>query len=175
MYSFRQSRQEKRLTKWECCGIVGSTQSMSSFVQNRKARFDYEILETFEAGLVLAGYEVRSIKLGRAKLEGAHVVVRGGEAYLVGASIAPYQPANMPKDYDAERARKLLLSKKELAKLEQESETAGLTIVPLRLYNAGRKLKLEIALARGKKKADKRETIKKRDTKREIDRLLKQG
>jgi len=153
------------------CGIVETT--MSTYVRNKKATFNFELMETFEAGLVLAGYEVKSIKNGKASLEGAHVIIRGDEAFLVGSSIAPYQPANMPKEYDPERARKLLLSKKELARLEVESEQVGLTIVPIRLYNAGRKLKLEIALARGKKKADKRETIKKRDTKRDIDRILK--
>lgn len=146
---------------------------MSNLVTNKKARFDYDILETFEAGLVLAGHEVKSIRVGKAKLEGSHVLIRGGEAFLVGASIAPYQPANTPESYENDRVRKLLLSKKELTHLERESETAGLTIVPIRLYNSNQKLKLEIALARGKKKADKRETIKKRESKRNIDRLLK--
>ena len=146
---------------------------MKEVLKNKKARFDYDILDTYEAGLVLAGYEVKSIQLGRAKLEGAHVLIRGGEAYLVGSSIAPYQPANMPKDYEPERVRKLLLSKKELKELETKSEQAGLTIVPIRLYNAGRKLKLEIGVGRGKKKADKRESLKARDTKRAIDRILK--
>ena len=148
---------------------------MTTFVDNRKARFDYELLETFEAGLVLAGYEVKSVKLGRAKLDGAYVIIRGGEAYLVEASIAPYQAANMPKEYDAEAPRKLLLSKKELTRLERETEEKGLTIVPIRLYNKSRKLKLEIALAKGKKKSDKRESIKERETKRTIERLLKNG
>lgn len=146
---------------------------MANLVSNRKARFDYELLETFEAGLVLSGHEVKSIRAGKAKLDGSHAVVRGGEAYLVGASIAPYQPANTPEDYEPDRVRKLLLSRKELAKLERETENAGLTIVPIRCYNSNQKLKLEIALARGKKKTDKRETIKKRDTKRAIDRILK--
>jgi SsrA-binding protein len=146
---------------------------MIKALKNKKAHFDYEILDTFEAGLVLAGYEVKSLKLGNAKLEGAHVLIRGGEAYLVNSSIAPYQPANMPKDYEPQRVRKLLLSKKELKELEQKSEQAGLTIVPIRLYNAGRKLKLEIGIGRGKKKSDKRETLKARDNKRVIDRILK--
>ncbi|MDC1205388.1 SsrA-binding protein SmpB [Candidatus Pacebacteria bacterium] len=146
---------------------------MANLISNKKARFDFEILETFEAGLVLAGYEVKSIKLGRAKLNGAHILIRGGEAFLVNASVAPYQSANMPKDYDPEHPRKLLLSKKELKKLETESEQVGLTIVPIRLYNAGRKLKLEIAIARGKQKADKRQSMKKRDAKRDIERQLK--
>jgi len=101
------------------------------------------------------------------------VLIRGGEAFLVSAHISPYQEKNTPESYDPERPRKLLLSKKELAKLETEGEQAGLTIVPLSWYNAGQKLKLKIALARGKKKSDKRETLKARDTKRDIDRILK--
>lgn len=148
---------------------------MANLISNKKARFDFEILDTFEAGLVLAGYEVKALQLGRGKLDGAYVLIRGKEAFLVNSSIAPYQVKNMPTDYDPERPRKLLLSKKELAELEQKSEQAGLTIVPIRLYNAGRKLKLEIGIGRGKKKADKREALKQRDSKREIDRLLKAG
>jgi len=146
---------------------------MSVYISNKKAYFNFEILEEFEAGIVLYGHEAKAIRAGKGKLEGGHVVIRGGEAFLVGASISPYQPANTPKKYDPERARKLLLSAKELAQLEAQGEQAGLTIVPIKLYNNRRKIKLEIALARGKKKADKRETIKKRDTKREIDRILK--
>ncbi|MCB9815716.1 SsrA-binding protein SmpB [Candidatus Nomurabacteria bacterium] len=146
---------------------------MSTYIQNRKARFNFEILETFEAGLVLLGIEVKSIRHSKGSLEGSHVIVRGGEAFLVGASITEYQPANTPKKYDKERVRKLLLSKKELLHLEQQTEKAGLTAVPLKLYNNGRKIKLEVALARGKKKFDKRETLKARDSKRDIDRTLK--
>lgn len=146
---------------------------MSAYITNRKATFNYELLQTFEAGIVLYGYEAKAVRLGRGKLDGAHVVIRGKEAFLVGASISHYQEANAPKTYDQERARKLLLSKKELALLEAKGEQAGLTIVPLKWYNKGRKIKLELALARGKKKQDKRESIKKRDTKREIDRILK--
>lgn len=147
---------------------------METFISNRKVRFNYELLDTFEAGLVLAGYEVKAIKTGKAKLDGSYVVVRGGEAYLVNASVSPYQKANTPENYDPERPRKLLLSKKELEKLETKSEQEGLTIVPIRLYNNGRKVKLEIALARGKKKSDKRQTIKERESKRAINRLLKE-
>lgn len=144
-----------------------------AYIQNKKARFDFDILETIEAGLVLHGYEVKAIRAGKGKIEGAYVVVRGGEAFLVGASVTAYQPVNTPKSYDPERPRKLLLSKKELAHLEQQTETARLTAVPIRLYNAGRNIKLEIAIARGKKKHDKRESIKERDTKRDIERTLK--
>lgn len=146
---------------------------MPTYINNKKARFDYEMLEQFEAGAVLFGYEVKAIRKGKGKLEGSHVVVRGGEAFLVGAHISPYQEANTPDDYDPERARKLLLSKKELALLENKSEQAGLTIVPLSWYNKDRKIKLSIALGRGKKKADKRETLKARDNKRDIDRIMK--
>lgn len=146
---------------------------MSTYIQNRKAHFDFEILETFEAGLVLYGFETKSIRLGRGKLDGAFVKVRGGEAFLLGASISPYQVANTPKSFDPERVRKLLLSKKELAHLERQTETAGLTAIPLNLYNVGRNIKLEVAVARGKKKFDKRETLKARDTKRDIERTLK--
>ena len=146
---------------------------MTNFINNRKARFNFEILETFEAGLVLQGHEVKSIRASKGKLEGAHVIIRGGEAFLVGSNITAYQPANTPKSYEGERVRKLLLSKKELAHIEQQTEKAGLTAIPLRLYNTGRKIKLEVALARGKKKHDKRQSIKDRDTKRDIQRTLK--
>lgn len=146
---------------------------MSAYIQNRKAHFNYEILETFEAGLVLYGHEVKSIRAGKGKLDGAYAIIRGGEAYLVGASITPFQVANTPKRYQPDRPRKLLLSKKQLALFEQQTDKAGLTVVALKFYNAGRNIKVEIALARGKKKHDKREFIKARDTKREIDRTLK--
>jgi SsrA-binding protein len=146
---------------------------MTDYVHTKKAHFDYELLETFEAGVVLSGAEVKSVRGGKANLNGAYVIIRGEEAYLVNASISPYQVANTPKNYDPERARKLLLSKKELAELERGSEQNGLTIVAIKWYNKNRYLKLLIALARGKKKVDKRETLKKRDTKRDIDRILK--
>lgn len=146
---------------------------MADYVQNKKAHFDFEFLEVFEAGVVLFGHEVKSLRAGKASLNGAYVVIRGGEAYLVNASISPYQVANTPKGYDPERARKLLLTKKQLAELEQGSEKQGLTIVAIKWYNSNRHLKLQIALAKGKKKADKRETLKERDSKREIDRIMK--
>jgi SsrA-binding protein len=146
---------------------------MSDFVQNKKAYFDYEFLEQFEAGVVLLGHEVKSLRAGKASLNGAYVIIRGKEAYLVNASISPYQVANAPKSYDPERARKLLLSRKQLDELEQGSEKQGLTIVALKWYSDKRKVKLGIALARGKNKGDKRETLKDRDNKREIDRIMK--
>jgi SsrA-binding protein len=146
---------------------------MATYLSHKRASFDYEILETFEAGLALLGTEVKSVRSKLGKLEGGHVIVRGNEAYLVGASIPPFQKANAPADYDPERPRKLLLSRKELAKIHTESETKGLTVVPIKLYNKNQKLKLEIAVVRGKKKYDKRESIKARDTKRDVERTLK--
>lgn len=145
---------------------------MNHLADNRKAKFDYEILETFSAGLELLGSEVKSVKEGKMNLQGAFVVVRGGEAYLLNANIPPYQPKNTPRDYEPLRKRKLLLSRKELEELEKMEQTKGLTIVPLSVYNKGRFLKLDLAIARGKKKFDKRESIKRRDVEREIKRTL---
>lgn len=146
---------------------------MTEFIRNKRATFDFEILETYEAGVVLFGHEVKALRAGKASLNGAYVVIRGGEAWLLGASISPYQVANTPKSYDPERTRKLLLKPKELAELEQKGEQQGLTIVAIKWYNSKRHIKLQIALARGKKKADKREKLKERDTKRDILRILK--
>lgn len=146
---------------------------MSITLTHTRVRFDYEILDTFEAGISLLGTEVKSLRSGHGKLEGSYIVVRGGEAFLVGASIPPFQKKNTEPSYDAERSRKLLLTKKEIAEIEQKSERQGLTVVPIKLYNKGSKLKLEIGIARGKKKTDKRETIKKRETARDIEREFK--
>lgn len=143
---------------------------MTDLIRNKKASFDFELLERFEAGVELLGTEVKSIRDGRGKLEGAHVVVRGGEVYLVGASIPPFQKANAPRDYEPERVRRLLLKNKEILELFTESEKKGLTIVPLRWYNKNSLLKLEIAVARGKKKHDKRQAIKEREFKRDLKR-----
>lgn len=146
---------------------------MTTYINNRKAGFNFDILEKFEAGISLLGTEVKSVRKGQGKLDGAYVVIRGEEAFLVGASIPAFQVPNAPEDYEPERPRKLLLSKKELAKLDNGSEKQGLTIVPIRLYNNGRLLKLEVALAKGKKQFDKRETIKKRDVERDLKREVK--
>lgn len=140
---------------------------------NKKVFFDYEILETFEAGLVLFGHEVKAIKTGHISLDGAYVVLKGNEAYLINAKIPPYQPANAPKEYDPARSRKLLLHKKELNYLIGKSRSQGLTLVPLRVYTKRSKIKLEFGLAKGKRKYEKRELIKKRESGREIERGLK--
>ena len=149
-----------------------SSINMTVYADNRRARFDYEMLTHYTAGVELVGLEVKAVKAGQMSLAGSYVGIRGGEAFLLGAEIAPYQPKNTPADYDPKRARKLLLSKEELNELAEAEGTKGLTIVPLSVYNKGRFLKADIAIARGKKKFDKRESIKKRDTERDLNRSL---
>jgi SsrA-binding protein len=146
-----------------------------ALVAHKKASLAYAILERFEAGLSLTGGEVKSLRNKLGSLEGSRVVIRGGEAFLVGATIPPYQPENAPKGYDAERARRLLLTKKELRQLGSAEARKGLTIVPLEVYTKGRLVKIRIALVRGKGKGDKREALKKRDAMREAERVLKRG
>jgi SsrA-binding protein len=143
------------------------------FAENRKAYFNYEILEKITAGIELLGYEVKAVKAGQMSLDGSYVVIRGNEAFLIGSSVASLQPKNTPKDYDERRNRKLLLTKKEIAYLAGKEKQNGLTIVALSVYNIGRKIKLELGLAKGKKSRDKRESIKKRESDREIRRTLK--
>ncbi len=145
---------------------------MTTLAENRKARFDYEILNTFEAGLVLSGAEVKSIKNGRMNLTGSYINFHNGELYLIGAFIAPYQPKNQPTNYDPSRSRKLLLRKKEIISLIGKIKPKGLTLIPLKVYNKGRRIKLEFAVARGKKQYDKREVIAKREAARKIEREL---
>lgn len=144
-----------------------------ALIENRKVRFDFEILEQLEAGLELSGSEVKSIRNGQGSLEGAYVIVRGNEAYLVGMHIPPYQAKNTPDDYDPLRARRLLLSRKEIETLAQNEKEKGLTIVPQSVYNKKRYLKVSLAIVRGKKKKDKRETLKRREADRDIQRTLR--
>lgn len=144
-----------------------------ALIQNKKALRDYAVLETFEAGVVLSGQEVKSLRAGQGELSGSYVIIRGGEAFLVGASIPPYQPKNTPESYEPDRPRKLLLSKKEILELLNNGEKSGLTIVPISVYNKKHRIKIEIALVRGKKKHDKRETLKKREAQKDIRRTLK--
>jgi len=148
---------------------------MADLVTHKKAHFDFSILETYEAGIELLGLEVKSLRNHKGKLEGAHIVIRGGEAFLLNSEIPPYQPGNTPKDYDAMRNRKLLLNKKELTELATHEEQKGLTIIPLALYSKGNVIKLKIGIAKGKKKGDKRETIKRREAQRDIARAMKHG
>ena len=115
---------------------------MGNYAENRKARFDYEILEKYETGIELLGTEVKSVRGDKMSLEGAFVIVRGGEAYLINSNIPPYQAKNAPKDYDPLRNRKLLLTKKELAELSGSEKNKSLTIVPISVYNKNRKIKV---------------------------------
>jgi len=150
--------------------------NVKTITYNKRAAFDYELLEKYEAGLVLQGQEVKSVKSGRVSLMGSFVVVRRTpkpEAYLINANIPPYQPKNAPQDYEETRPRKLLLRKNEVNTLVGKTSQKGLTLVPIRVYLKRGFVKLEFALARGKKKVDKRETIKKREVEREIQREYK--
>lgn len=147
---------------------------MTVFAQNKKAYFDYEILETYEAGIVLIGQEVKAIKTGHISLKGSYVVFKDDELFLIGANIPPYQPKNAPKDYEPERSRKLLLKKSEIKSLIGKSRQKGLTLIPLKMYTKRGKIKTLFGLGRGKRKIDKRETIKKREFEREKGKLLKE-
>ena len=144
-----------------------------ALLENKKIGLDYVILEKLEAGIELFGFEVKSLRASQGSLKGARVVARGGEAYLVGASIPAWQVANAPKSYDPERTRRLLLSRKEIARVASAEGEKGLTIVPLSVYNRDHRLKLSLAIARGKKKEDKRHIIRAREEKRRIERTLK--
>ncbi|MDD2731971.1 MAG: SsrA-binding protein SmpB [Candidatus Pacebacteria bacterium] len=145
---------------------------MKIFSENKKAYFNYRILEEFEAGMILTGHEVKSIKSGKISLDGSYVVLKDQEVYLIGANIAPYQAKNTPKDYDPEKARKLLLNKSEINYLIGKTRQKGLALVPLKIYTKNAKIKMVFGIAKGKKKFDKREDIKKRDTEREIKREI---
>jgi SsrA-binding protein len=148
---------------------------MTLLITNKRARFDFEVLEEFDAGVELLGMEVKSVRQKKGKLEGGRVVVRGGEAFLMGVSIPPYQPSNTPKSYDPERPRRLLLTKKEIATLAGAESKKGLTIVPLSCYAKKRLLKLRFAIVRGKKKHDKRESVRRREDERTMQRVLKES
>jgi len=141
---------------------------------NRRARFDYEILDTVEAGIVLSGSEVKSLRQGRASLSDAHAAERGGELWLLNVHIPEYGPANR-FGHEPKRPRKLLMHRREINRLIGAVQKEGMTIVPLRLYFNERGIaKLQLALARGKKAHDKRETEKKRDWQREKSRLMRE-
>jgi len=146
-----------------------------SLIQNKKVYLNYEIQETFSAGVKLFGFEVKSLRKKQGSLEGAYIIARGNEAFLIGATIPPYQPSNTPENYDPTRNRKLLLTKKEIERLLSFEKQKGLTIVPISVYNKGVKIKIEIGVAKGKKKYDKRESIKKKDTERDLKRTLKRN
>ena len=141
---------------------------MATLATNRKAFHEYSIEDTFEAGLVLAGHEVKSAKSGQASLTGAYVTIRAGQAYLRNAYIGRYKQAAGLESHDENRDRKLLLHKKEIAKLQTRTKEKGLTLVPLELYTKKTLIKLKFGLGKGKKQFDKRESIKKKELRRDI-------
>jgi SsrA-binding protein len=141
--------------------------------QNRKAHHDYHIQETLEAGLVLTGPEVKSLRLGRANLKDSYAKPKGGEFFLYGVHISPYENSPL-KEQNPTRVKKLLLHKREIERWTGKIQEKGLTVVPLKLYFSEGKAKVELALVKGKKLFDKRETIKKKDQKRELDRQIRE-
>lgn len=146
---------------------------MPTLAFNKRANFDYEIGDKYEAGLVLTGQEVKSVKMSHISLKESFVTVKGTELYLTNAHITPYKHAGELKNYDPTRPRKLLLKKSEIKHLTGKVRIQGLTLVPIRVYTKKRLLKLEFGVGKGKKKHDKRETISKREVERNIRRELK--
>lgn len=146
---------------------------MPHLAENRQARHEYQILETFEAGIVLSGAEVKSTKAAQVNLRGAYVSIKDDAAWLINCHIAPYQPKNQPQGYNPTRTRRLLLKRTEIATLIGKSKAQGQTVVPLAVYSKRGLIKIELALVRGKKAQDKRSTIKKREADREIGRALR--
>lgn len=151
---------------------------MKILALNKKANFDYQILKIFEAGLVLFGHEVKSLRLGQVNLKGAYISFktnkkRDDEAYLVGAYFSLYKPAGQIEGYKPDRPRKLLLKKKEIDYLVGKKQEKGLTVIPIKVYTKGSFIKLEIAVVKGKKTFDKREDLKKRDIDKHIRTLTK--
>ncbi len=144
-----------------------------TLVEYKKAFLKYTPLESFAAGLELTGQEVKALRNRLGSLEGARVMVRGGEAFIVGMTIPPYQSMNAPKNYDPERARRLLLTKKEISYLYAAESKKRLTIIPIEVYTSRRLIKARVAIVRGKGRADRREDLKKRDASRETVRILK--
>ena len=147
---------------------------MTTLAINKKAEFNYEFLEKYEAGLVLYGYEVKSIKTGHISLKGSFVTIKNNELYLTNTLIPLYKHASNIRNYNPTRSRKLLLKKKEIQTLIGKKTQTGLTMVPIRVYTKKNLIKLEFALARGKTKHDKRNSIKKREAKLKINRAFRQ-
>jgi SsrA-binding protein len=145
---------------------------MTIFATNKKAFFDYEILDTLEAGIVLKGYEVASVKRGKISLTSSYAIFHNNELMLTNANISTYQPKNQPANYLATQSRKLLVSKSQILKLKREIKEKNITLIPLKIYVERKKIKVEIGLGRGKKKYDKRETIKKREINRKIKKIM---
>ena len=141
-------------------------------ITNRKARFDYEIEDEYEAGIVLKGTEIKSIRNGKANIKDSYAIIRNNELYLLNTHISLYEEGNR-FNHEETRTRKLLMHKREILKLKDKIEKEGYTLIPLKMYFKGSILKVLIGLAKGKKSYDKREAIKKRDTEREMQKIIK--
>jgi SsrA-binding protein len=150
--------------------IYAKILNMTVIVQNKRALYDYEILDKYEAGIQLKGFEAKAVRAGKASISGAYAIIRGGEVWLINAKISPYQEANIPSNYQENRSRKLLMKKSEIKELLGKISQKGLTLIPLKLYTKGRKnlIKVELALAKGRKIYDKRELLKKKEAEREM-------
>jgi len=146
---------------------------MPTITTNKKALYDYQVLEKFEAGIILTGAEVKSVKAGQINLKGSYITTRNNELWLVNAHISPYKMASSQSDYDSMQDRKLLLTKQEISSLIGKLSSKGLTVLPLSVYTKGSLIKIGIGVCRGKKKYDKRELIKKRETDRKLQRLIR--
>lgn len=140
---------------------------------NKRAYFDYQILQTFEAGIELKGFEVKAIKSGWINLAGSYVIIKNSQLWLLNADIPPYQPKNTPADYEPKRTRRLLLKKSEIKNLIGQVKQKGLTLIPLKVYTKNHRIKIEIGLAKSRKKFDKRELIKKRTIEADMRRYLR--
>ncbi len=141
-------------------------------IQNRKARHDYAVLDSYEAGIVLKGSEVKAIRDGQANLRDAYATVRNGEVWLHGMHVSPYSHASTG-DHDPLRTRKLLLHHAEIAEIARKTEQSGVTLIPMKLYFSNGRAKVDLAVARGKRQYDKRQTLRERDDKREAERALR--
>ncbi len=146
---------------------------MTVLIHNKKAGFNYHITEKMEAGLILTGQEVKSLRGKKGSLFGSYVSIKNGECYLLGCNISPYQPKNTPSSYNSKRQRKLLLKKKEIGYLTGKTKEKGIALIPIKIYTKKNLIKLEFGVAKGKKKHDKRESIKKREIERDIRRIAK--
>jgi len=149
---------------------VNDTQQIKVIATNRKANFEYEVLERYEAGIVITGTEVKSLRIGKANLQDAYGRISNDEVWLINSHISEYKFGNI-NNHEPLRNRKLLLNRKEIRKIKQALQEKGLTLVPLKMYFRGSLVKVEIGIARGKKLYDKRESIKKRETERKLSRI----
>lgn len=141
-------------------------------LKNKRANYDYEIEETYEAGIVLTGTEIKSIRDGKAQLKDSYAIVKNGEVFILNMHISPYDKGNI-FNHEETRTRKLLLNKKEIYKIRDSIDREGYTIIPVKLYFKGNRAKILLGIARGKKNYDKRESLKKKDMQREIEKQLK--